>query len=52
MAEDIYFCGKCDRQQQPSEGNRCKVCGKVTVSWDTGRESHEDVKRKWKHING
>ena len=52
MAEEVYYCGHCRRQQQPSEGIPCKVCGKRTVSWDTDRESEADVKKKWHHING
>lgn len=52
MADEVYFCGRCRRQQQPSEGEYCKICGSRTVSWDTDRESEEDVKRKWKMLNG
>lgn len=48
---EVYYCGKCKRQQQTSEGIRCKVCGKRTVSWYTDRESHSDAQRKWDHIN-
>lgn len=51
-AGEVYYCGKCDRQQPPQEGERCKVCGKQTVSWYTNRESHEDAKKRWKYING
>jgi rRNA maturation endonuclease Nob1 len=52
MAEEVYYCGNCRRQQQTTEGERCKYCGKVTVSWDTDRESEADVQRKWKMVNG
>jgi rRNA maturation endonuclease Nob1 len=53
MASDgVYYCGNCRRQQEPSEGERCKICGRITVSWDTDRESEDDVQRKWKSING
>jgi len=52
MAEEVYYCGNCRRQQQRSEGERCKHCGKITVSWDTDRESESDVQRKWKMVNG
>jgi hypothetical protein len=54
MANDgeVYYCGSCKRQQQPSEGERCKICRKVTVSWDTRRESAADAQRKWEYVNG
>lgn len=48
---EVYFCGKCDRQQQTREGIPCKICGKSTVSWFTNKETAQDAKRKWKHIN-
>lgn len=50
--DEVFFCGKCSRQQQPSEGERCKVCRKQTVSWYTNRESAADALRKWKQVNG
>ena len=49
---EVFFCGNCNRQQQPSEGERCKSCGKQTVSWYTNRESSADAERKWKQVNG
>ena len=49
---EVYFCGNCRTQQQPGEGERCKTCKKITVSWYTDRESHADAMRKWKSING
>lgn len=52
MSSEVYFCGKCNRQQGTNEGVKCKICGKTTVSWYTDRESSEDAKRKWKSING
>ncbi len=54
MASDgeVYYCGKCKRQQGTHEGERCKNCGKITVSWYTNRESHEAAQRKWESING
>lgn len=52
MAEEVYYCGHCRRQQRPSQGERCIACGRQTVSWDTDRESEEDVKRKWRMVNG
>lgn len=49
---EVFYCGKCKRQQQPSEGIKCKVCGKTTVSWYTDREASTDAQRKWNNING
>lgn len=51
--QEVYYCGKCDRQQQPSEGIKCKQCGKQTVSWNTDdKNGLVEAKRKWKQING
>lgn len=50
--DEVFFCGKCRRQQTPEEGERCKVCGKVTVSWHTNRESESDAMSRWKLVNG
>lgn len=49
---EVYYCGNCRRQQQPSQGEKCIVCGKQTVSWYTAREREEDALKKWKHVNG
>lgn len=51
MAQEIYYCGKCDRQQQAKEGHKCKVCQKPTVTW-LANESATDVKNKWKKFWG
>jgi rRNA maturation endonuclease Nob1 len=50
-SDEVFFCGKCSRQQQPSEGERCNVCGKQTVSWYTSRETADAAMRKWKQVN-
>lgn len=50
--DEVYYCGHCRRQQDPSKGERCRDCGKITVSWDLRRESESDAQKKWKHING
>lgn len=50
--EEVYYCGKCNRQQMPSEGIKCKICEKTTVSWYLNRESDTDALKKWKNING
>jgi hypothetical protein len=52
MADEVYYCGHCRRQQQPSQGERCRDCGRITVSWDIRRESEEEAKKKWRRING
>ena len=49
---EVFYCGSCRRQQQPKEGERCKICGKQTVSWYTNRETSADAQRKWNHIHG
>jgi hypothetical protein len=49
---EVYYCGKCKRQQGTHEGIKCKVCGKTTVSWDTNREKPADVHKKWQLVNG
>lgn len=51
MPNEIYYCGKCERQQQESEGHLCKVCKKPTVTWSSN-ESATDVKNKWKRLYG
>ena len=50
--DEVFFCGKCDRQQSPKEGEKCKQCGKLTVSWKTNKESHSQAMKRWKSING
>lgn len=49
---EAYYCGNCRRQQQPTEGERCKICRKLTVNWYTDRETEQDALRKWKQWNG
>jgi hypothetical protein len=51
-SDEVYYCGKCKRQQQEKEGIKCKVCGKTTVSWYTNRESAAEAHAKWERING
>lgn len=52
--DEVFYCGGCrgGRQQRPEEGERCKICGKQTVSWHTNRESSEDAQRRWEYIHG
>ena len=52
FSDEVYFCGNCKRQQLASEGEKCKQCGKITVSWYTKRESASDAMKKWKSVNG
>jgi hypothetical protein len=51
-SDEVYYCGRCRRQQQPSEGEQCKQCGRLTVSWHTNRESESDAMKKWRSVNG
>jgi len=50
--DEVYYCGHCRRQQQTTAGEKCKICGRVTVSWYTNRKSEEDAYRRWKYVNG
>jgi hypothetical protein len=50
--DEVYYCGHCRRQQDPKDGERCKICGKQTVSWNLRRESEETAHKRWKSING
>lgn len=50
--DEVYYCGQCRRQQLPSKGIPCIVCGKTTVSWYINRESEQEVLHKWKRWNG
>lgn len=52
LNDEVYYCGKCRRQQQPREAGKCKICGKLTVSWYTDREKESDAIRKLKQVNG
>lgn len=48
---EVFYCGSCRRQQRPQEGERCKICGRLTVSWYMNRESEREAMIKWKRIN-
>ncbi len=50
--DEVYYCGKCRRQQEPSQGEKCKVCGKITVSWFIDKESEAVALNRWKQIHG
>lgn len=52
MEYEVYYCGLCRRQQRPQEGERCKVCGTLTVSWFTDREDADEVHRRWESLFG
>ncbi len=52
MEREVYYCGCCRRQQLPQEGERCRTCGSMTVSWFTDRETYEEVHRKWERLFG
>jgi hypothetical protein len=51
-SSEVYYCGHCRRQQQPSQGEKCKSCGRTTVSWNIDRESEDTARKRWKMING
>lgn len=52
MSSEVYYCGKCRRQQQPSQGEKCRDCGRTTVSWNTSREKEDAAMKRWKNVNG
>ncbi len=61
MNEDIYFCGHCNREQRPSQGERCISCNRRTITmmylWDSssGRsklESHASARERWQKLYG
>jgi hypothetical protein len=49
--DEVYYCGKCHRQQEPSKGIRCTECGRRTVSWNIRAESEAEALRRWKAHN-
>jgi hypothetical protein len=49
---EVYYCGKCRRQQRPAQGEKCIQCGRITVSWYTDREGEGAAKQRWVHLNG
>lgn len=55
MADDgeVYFCGHCNRQQPAVPGKeKCRDCGRITVSWYTNKEKVEAAIRRWKSVHG
>ena len=46
--DEVFFCGHCRRQQQPSEGMKCRDCGRKTVSWNPNHESEKQAIERWK----
>lgn len=57
MNEDIYFCGHCNREQRPSQGERCISCNRRTVIMirdiNTGKlESHASARERWQKLYG
>jgi hypothetical protein len=50
--DEVYYCGKCRRQQRPEQGEKCIHCGKQTVTWDTSRDSEATAQQNWKTVNG
>lgn len=50
--DEVYYCGHCRRQQQPSEGIKCRDCKRTTISWNLRRERESDVLTRWKRMFG
>lgn len=49
--EEVYFCGKCRRQQGTHQGEKCIVCGQITIAWYTNDENEAAAIKKWKTVN-
>lgn len=49
--EEVYYCGKCKRQQEPSKGIPCTECGRKTVSWNIRAESELVALDRWRLLN-
>lgn len=49
--DNVYFCGACNRQQQPSSGIACIGCGLKTVTWPT-RTKRSPPRSRWNIHNG
>lgn len=52
MQNEVYYCGSCERQQQIEEGEFCKECGQLTVSWYTHKEGESIAIGRWNRVNG
>jgi len=52
MPDEVFFCGHCKQQQEPVKGEKCRRCGRHTISWFTSRESNEEVQMKWDRLFG
>jgi uncharacterized protein YukE len=50
--DEVYYCGRCRRQQSPQEGELCKICGIPTISWFTHREDADTVHQRWERWFG
>lgn len=49
---EVFYCGNCDRTQDPSQGEKCVKCGGRTVSFNQNREKFEDARHRWKQAWG
>jgi uncharacterized protein YukE len=49
---EVYYCGRCRRQQTPEAGARCTVCGAHTVSWFVQREDFAQAQQRWEQLFG
>jgi hypothetical protein len=50
--DEVFFCGKCRRQQEPEKGEKCIICGKQTISWFTNRELSDVAMKRWEWLHG
>jgi hypothetical protein len=50
--DEVFYCGSCRRQQRPGDGEKCRLCGRTTVSWRTNHESEDVARARWKRVNG
>ena len=49
--DEVYYCGACKRQQQASEGIKCKICGRTTVSWNLTTQNERPAKKSWDFVH-
>jgi hypothetical protein len=49
--DDVYWCGICNRQQQPTSGFLCIHCGMSTVVWAT-KTLRKPPRATWNLNNG
>lgn len=45
-------CGSCNREQEASKGDRCVLCGKPTLTFNSDYESFGAAVVRWKKLFG